>query len=283
MRMAVAERTPAERVLIHVVEAPVSYVAGEATAAVHYLNSSDPRPLDTPPRMSERGVRGRPTLVQNVESLAYAALVARFGPGWYREAGRGASRGTALVTVAGDVRHGGVVEIELGTPIAELVELAGGATGAPQAVLLGGWFGSWADMDTAWELPMDPVDLAAAGLSFGCGLVRVLDEATCGVATTASIMGFLADASAAQCGPCTFGLRDLADATLRLAAGRAKRTDLEDIERWTGLVVGRGACRHPDGAAQQIASAMAVFGNDVHAHATRGRCLAAGVSAGAAR
>ena len=67
--------------------APIGYVAGEASAAVHCINTGDARPITTPPRVSERGVRGRPTLVQNVESLAYAALIARYGHEWYRSAG----------------------------------------------------------------------------------------------------------------------------------------------------------------------------------------------------
>ena len=115
IQTAMTERHPGERDMLHLVEAPIGYVAGEATAVVHYLNSKDPRPVTTPPRMSERGVRNRPTLVQNVESLAQAALIGRFGAAWYRQAGRGPTRGTALVTVSGAVRDPGVMEIELGT------------------------------------------------------------------------------------------------------------------------------------------------------------------------
>ena len=86
--------------------APISYVAGEASAAVHCINTGDARPITTPPRVSERGVGDRPTLVQNVESLAHAALIARYGDAWYRSAGRFESRGTALITVSGAVRQG---------------------------------------------------------------------------------------------------------------------------------------------------------------------------------
>jgi NADH:ubiquinone oxidoreductase subunit F (NADH-binding) len=283
MKAAVDERPAHDRKLLHIVEAPIGYVAGESTAVVHYVNSKDARPTTTPPRMSERGVRNRPTLVQNVESLAQAALIARYGPDWFREAGRGTSRGTALVTIAGPVRHEGVAEIELGTPLSELVEIAGGLTGTPQAVLVGGYFGTWAPIATAWGLPLDPVSLKASGLTFGCGLVRLLDARACGVDYSARIMDFLAAGSALQCGPCKFGLADLAGASGRVAAFEAKPTDLYDIDRWTGLVTGRGACRHPDGAAQQMSTAMAVFADDFTSHVHRRRCLASGAMIGARR
>ncbi len=84
MERAIEERCHGVRQPMRLVRAPIGYVAGEASAAVHYLNAADARPTTTPPRMSERGVSGRPTLVQNVESLAYAALIARFGEWWYR-------------------------------------------------------------------------------------------------------------------------------------------------------------------------------------------------------
>jgi NADH:ubiquinone oxidoreductase subunit F (NADH-binding) len=275
VREAVDRRPAAERRLLHVVEAPIGYVAGEATAVVHYVNGKDARPLTTPPRMSERGVRNRPTLVQNVESLAYAALIARHGAAWYREPGRCTDRGTGLVTVAGPVRRPGVLEIELGTPLGEVVERAGGLVATPRAVLLGGYFGTWARIEDAWNLPLEPDALRAAGLAFGCGLVRLLDERTCGVAYSSRIMAFLAAGSAMQCGPCRYGLADLAGGSERVASLGARPTDMANIERWITLVTGRGACRHPDGAAQQMSTALATFADDFAAHADRGVCLAA--------
>jgi NADH:ubiquinone oxidoreductase subunit F (NADH-binding) len=101
MRRAIADRGQDLGRPTRLVSAPMGYVAGEATAAVNFINTGDARPVTTPPRVSERGVHGRPTLVQNVESLAYAALIARFGERWYRGVGRLGSRGTALITITG--------------------------------------------------------------------------------------------------------------------------------------------------------------------------------------
>jgi NADH:ubiquinone oxidoreductase subunit F (NADH-binding) len=276
MDRAIADRRSDVRQLMRVLTAPMGYVAGEASAAVHYINSADARPTTTPPRMSERGVAGRPTLVQNVESLAYAALISRFGDGWYRAMGRLEARGTALVTITGAVRDQGVREIELGTTLEDVVAEAGGLSHGVGAVVLGGYFGTWASAQAAWDLPLDPGAMKRHGLNFGCGIVGLLPGDACGVTATSKIMAFLAGESAGQCGPCRFGLGAIAGATIRVAEGAAGAAELADIERWTSLVVGRGACRHPDGAAQLMTSALDVFGDDFVSHARTGRCTATG-------
>jgi NADH:ubiquinone oxidoreductase subunit F (NADH-binding) len=280
MRRALAERKREIRVPARIVQAPIGYVSGEATAAVNFINRKDARPTTTPPRVSERGVRGRPTLVQNVESLAYAALIARFGEGWYRSAGRFESRGTGLVTISGAARDAGVREIELGTTVGEVAAAAGARLEWTGAVVLGGYFGTWASAADAWGLPLDPVVMRSAGLSFGCGIVGLLPVESCGVSATAQIIAYLAKESAAQCGPCLYGLRALAEATERVAIGRAEDFDLDRIERLTVQTAGRGACHHPDGAVQLLASALDVFGDDFGRHARTGRCSVPGAPAG---
>ena len=276
MAHAIDERRSELRIPIRLLKAPVSYVAGEASAAVNFINTGIARPTTTPPRVCERGVRGRPTLVQNVESLAYAALIARFGDAWYRSLGRFGSRGTALVTVSGAGALHGVREIELGTTVADVAAETGARVTGIQAVLLGGYFGTWARAGDVMDLPLDPAVMKARGLTFGCGLVGLLDMDVCGVAATAGIMAFLADESAGQCGPCVHGLRAIGDATRRVADGRADSAEIDRIERWTSHVDGRGACHHPDGAAQLMVSALNVFGDEFVKHARTGRCTVTG-------
>jgi NADH:ubiquinone oxidoreductase subunit F (NADH-binding) len=285
-RMALRDALTERRdigVPIRIVNAPDAYVAGEESAAVHFVNDGDARPTTTPPRPYERGIGGRPTLVQNVESLAAAALVARHGPGWYRETGRGSTPGTALVTVTG-ASDDGVHEIEIGMPIAELADLVGAGARADdqQAVLLGGYFGGWVKAERAWRLPLDPVALRDAGTAFGCGVVAFLGTGMCGVRTTSRIVGWMAGQSAAQCGPCVFGLRAIADATSRIADGRPERDDLARLERWSEQIAGRGACRHPDGAVGQLLSSLQVFNDEWKLHQRYRRCshgLGGGVDA----
>src|SRR5207237_6458871 len=133
LRHAMAERAAELRGRARIVQAPVGYVSGEESAAVHFVDGGDARPTTTPPRPFERGVGGRPTLVQNVESLAATALVAR-----------GDDAGTSLVTLSGAVRRAGVREIGLDATLAEVAASAGGLARPVQAVLLGGYFGGWA-------------------------------------------------------------------------------------------------------------------------------------------
>ena len=256
MGRAIEERRRELSRPIRLVQAPISYVAGEATAAVNFINTGDARPTNTPPRVSERGVGGAPTLVQNVESLAYAALIARFGDG--------------VVPVGGTVRvsrhgtdHGHRRRIRAGRPgdrarhdVGEVATDSGARAAGIQAVVLGGYFGTWAPIGDVWDLPLDPAVMKAHGLTFGCGIVGLLPTDVCGVSATAEIIGFLADESAGQCGPCVHGLRAIKDATRRVADGAAGGDEIGRIERWTSHVDGRGACHHPDGAAQLMVSAL---------------------------
>ena len=267
---AIAERAGQLPVPTAIVDAPDTYIAGEESAAVHFVNAGDARPTATPPRPFERGVGGRPTLVQNVESLAHAALIARRGDEWYTALGRGPTRGTALVTV-GSGERAGVQEIELGSSVGEVAGIVGARREDHQAVLLGGYFGGWASLDQAWDLALDPIQMRADGMGSGCGVVSFLPDRACGVRATAEIVEYMAGQSAAQCGPCVFGLRAIADATARLANLAPDPGDLDRIARWTDQLAGRGACRHPDGAVGLMHSALGTFGDEFAAHGRR-RC-----------
>lgn len=260
--------------MLRVVSAPVRYVSGEETAAVHFVNTGIALPTSIPPRPFERGIDGRPTLVQNVETLAHAALIARFGDGWYRSLGAGGACGTTLVTVGGAVPRTMLVEVPQGTTVTDAVNAAGGLTSESDAVLLGGYFGGWVEASQAWGLPIDADGLRAQGYSLGCGVIAVLPAGRCGVAETARILAYLAHESARQCGPCTFGLRAIAATTGRVAALTSTDGDFEHIQRWAGLLSGRGACKHPDGAAGLLASALRVFAGEFRRHEYEHCCSA---------
>jgi NADH:ubiquinone oxidoreductase subunit F (NADH-binding) len=279
---AIEERGAAIGHGARLVRAPIGYVAGEASAAVHQIDDGDARPTGSHPRVSERGVGGRPTLVQNVESLAYAALIARFGDRWYRSAGLDRTAGTGLITVSGPVDRPAAREIELGTTIGEIAATVGARRESLQAIVLGGYFGTWTRARDAWDMPLDPVVMREHGLTFGCGIVGFLPASVCGVAATASIMAFMARESAGQCGPCVFGLRGIGEATARLAGGEARADDLDRIELLAARTTGRGACHHPDGAVQLLTSALDVFGEDFLEHARAGRCGTVSARRGAA-
>jgi NADH:ubiquinone oxidoreductase subunit F (NADH-binding) len=279
MQRAVSERPPAARSKLRLVSAPVRYVSGEETAAVQFINDGIALPTSIPPRPFERGVDGRPTLVQNVETLAHVALIARFGDEWYRSLGVGTSSGTTLVTVGGAVPQTVLIEIPQGMTLADSVNVAGGITSNSDAVLLGGYFGSWVPSGTAWGLSLDPDSLRQQGHSLGCGVIAVLPSGRCGVIETARILAYLAHESARQCGPCTFGLRAISASAGRVAGLTSTPGDLEHIQRWAGLLTGRGACHHPDGAAGLLASALRVFASEFLLHYNDRRCSLASAAA----
>ncbi|MEA2623317.1 MAG: hypothetical protein QOH61_2227 [Chloroflexota bacterium] len=275
MRRALAERR-GDALPIRLMEAPARYVAGESSAVVHFLNEGDARPTAVPPRPYVRGVGGRATLVQNVESLAHAALIGRFGAEWYRSAGRDSTPGTALVTVQGADGMAKVAELEYGTTLRELAASLGHDARDHRAVLLGGYFGGWATVDAVVDVPLDPARLTERGLAFGCGLVALLPAGTCGVQATAGVLRYMAGESARQCGPCVFGLGAISAAADRLAERRHAPDDLENLGRWANQVQGRGGCHHPDGAAGLLVSALEVFHAEFRLHQATRRCSADG-------
>jgi NADH:ubiquinone oxidoreductase subunit F (NADH-binding) len=256
MLAALAARPEADRRITSIVAAPARYVAGAEAAAVHMINEGVATPTSLPPFVFERGVDGMPTLVQNVETLAHIALLARSGE----------PPTTNLVTVAGAVGRPGVIEVETGMPIREAIGRAGGATDSPRAVLVGGYFGSWVEPGQAWNLPLDHAALQRHGLGLGCGVVGVLGAGRCPVCETAAIMRYLAGESSAQCGPCFFGLRALAGACARIAEAGTNSDDLFRLQRWATEVRGRGACRHPDGAVLFLQSSLRVFADEFARH-----------------
>ncbi|MFF4505058.1 NADH-ubiquinone oxidoreductase-F iron-sulfur binding region domain-containing protein [Streptomyces sp. NPDC001401] len=253
---------------------PHAYVSSESTSLVRWLNGGEARPQGTPPRSHERGVGRRPTLVHNAETLAHLALVARYGPGWFRQAGTPDEPGTTLVTVSGAVAAPGVLEVALGTPLDAVLDRAGGPAEPLQAILLGGFGGVWLPAEHLGT-PLTRHDLAPLGAAPGAGVIVALPHSACGLTETARILAYLAAHSARQCGPCLFGLPAVAEDFAGLAAGRADPLLLSRLRHRTGLLPDRGACRHPDGAARLAASALRTFADDIDHHLTYGICAAA--------
>ncbi len=260
-RLATALGERRERVRWRLETVPNGFVVGEETALLSALAGKPAKPTLKPPYPYERGLNGAPTLVQNAETLAHLALIARFGSRWFRSLGSEREPGTTLVTLSGAVLRPGVYEIELGTRISELIAQAGGPSEPLEAFLVGGYFGSWT-RDASLRLT------TAAGL--GAGVVVALPAAACALAEGARVARYLAAESADQCGPCVHGLRSLADGLEQIATGRGG--DRRQLERWAEQVVGRGACRHPDGAANFVASTLSVFEHECADHLRHRGC-----------
>ena len=274
---AVDERraTGARGPTLRVVAAPSGYVSGQETAAIAHLNGKPALPATVPPRPFERGVGNRPTVVSNVETLAHMALIARHGADWFRAVGSPTQPGSALVTLGGAVARPGVYEIAFASRMADLLRAAGGVSERPQALLVGGYGGAWIDAEHLQNLTLSEGDPLLAAGSLGAGVLWVLGEGSCGVWESARVLDYLAEQSAGQCGPCRYGLRAIAD-SFDLVARGAREDQRARLRRWGADVTARGACRHPDGAARLLASALEVFAREIDGHRA-GRC--AGVHA----
>jgi NADH:ubiquinone oxidoreductase subunit F (NADH-binding) len=173
------------------------------------------------------------------------------------------------VTISGAVSAPGVYELAFGTPMSALLEAAGGETEPLQALLVGGYFGTWMEASDAFHLRLAREDLRSVGCSLGSGVLIALGRSACGLHESARVIDYLARQSAGQCGPCTYGLRAIADSVAALASGVAHGQELRRIERWCEEVRGRGACHHPDGATRFVLSALDVFRGEITAHRER--------------
>jgi NADH:ubiquinone oxidoreductase subunit F (NADH-binding) len=184
-----------------------------------------------------------------------------------------------LVTVSGAVARPGVYEVEMGTPIGQLVGLAGGPAEPLQALVAGGYFGAWLPVQVAWPVPMTHASLKAAGGALGAGIVIALPASSCPIAETARVVRYLAEESAGQCGPCVFGLPALANALADLAYAGGRDGGVEQVATLLPLIERRGACRHPDGVTQLVRSLLRAFPADARRHERSGSCEGVGRSA----
>jgi len=258
-----------------VVVAPDRFLSGQESAAVATINGRNPGiPTFVGIRsVREQGVGGRPTLVQNVETLAHAALIARFGADWFRSVGTVDSAGTALATVTGRWDAPRILEVPLGTPLGGALGLDSETARGIQAVLLGGYGGGWVPTAAALSMPFTEEAARSHGSSIGAGVVVLLPTGVCPLAEVARVVRYMEGEGAGQCGPCVNGLDVLATSVEHLAyRPQSLRGGVAALPTLCGLVEGRGACRHPDGVARFVRTAVDVFADHAELHLRRGPC-----------
>jgi NADH:ubiquinone oxidoreductase subunit F (NADH-binding) len=272
VELACRERTASgcDEPPVRIMTGPSSYLAGESTAVKSAVRGGPALPSSRVTR--DRGVGPR-TLVHNVETLARLTVIA--GSTVTASCERTASPPVPrrLLTVLAPTHERRVVEVCTSASLAEVTDVA--LLRRPEAstpVLLGGYGGTWARWSDVETLPVSEDSMSRSGHTLGPGIVAPLWSGSCGLAATAAIVGYLAASSAGQCGPCLFGLRAMADALDRLARGRARRGEVDQLRRDTDAVAGRGACHHPDGAVRLVRSALRIFAADVSLHAAGRAC-----------
>jgi NADH-quinone oxidoreductase subunit F len=239
-----------------------SYVAGEETAVLEALEGRRAWPRPKPPLPASVGLDGRPTLVQNVETLARLPEAVADPEAFRRDE-------STLVTVWGDVKRPGVYEVPLGVPVARVVEEAGGAKEPVGLVFPGGPAGpplAATELDT----PLEPAALAARGTSLGAAAVLVVGASACPVAVGASVLGFFERESCGQCPPCTVGTASLARILRALEQGGARPRDLRDLHEVAGFMSGHGYCAHCRTAAAIASRFARAAAEAVEAHVAAG-------------
>jgi len=266
MEAAVRRAAPGE-LSVGICRGDDSYVAGEETAALEAIEGRRPWPRPKPPLPSAVGLRGRPTLVQNVETLARVPAAAA-DPETYRREEK------TLVTVWGDVRRPGVYEVPLGVPVGRIVEEQ--AEGAPDGVSLvfpGGPAGPPL-LSHQLDTPLDPDALKAAGTALGTAAVLVVGASACPVAVAASVAAFFERENCGQCPPCAVGTASLHRIVSAVESGTSRPRDQRDLDDVAGFMAGHGYCAHGRTAAAVTTGLMRLLTTSVEAHLAKGGCPA---------
>lgn len=249
--------------------AAARFVSGQESAVLELLAGRPGMPVTTWAPAAQPDRRGRANLVSNAETWAHVAAMLALG-GEYTAYGTKAEPGTTLLTLRdqsgpdGGTTRATVREVGYGTRWSDIV--AGPESGGSPAILLGGFHGTWLPNSTLQRLPVSRAAVAEAGASLGAGVVYAVDS--CPVAVTGAIVRYLADESARRCGPCRHGLPELADRVEELRERRA--ADCTELRSVSGLVAGRGACRHPDGTVRLVHTLERAFPDEVAAHLAGG-------------
>lgn len=260
-------------VQLSVWEGSGAYVAGEETALISALSGDRGMPLIRPPYPAERGLWGAPTIVQNGETLAHVAWILAHSPDAFASVGTEASRGTKLVTVMGRVGEPGLLEIPLGTPLLDLLGMAGGGTGTTKALFVGGPGGGAIDAGSL-NLPYDFDDLEGAGAIIGSGSVLVTDSATCMVDTARFFIDFNAREACGKAVPCRIGTKRLVETVDRILAATPRPNDFTLLRDLSRRVSDTALCKLERLASGPILTTLDRFGDEYRAHAERGVCIA---------
>lgn len=258
------------RKMVRVVQAPERFISGESGALVRGINGKRHVPPGRKQLAAEKGVDDLPTLLSNASTFAQISVLALLGPARYASVGVPEEPGTVLLSVSGSARRPAVVECPTGVPLGAVLDICQAPAG--DGVLVGGYHGMWLGSEAAYQVPVGREGLAAAGGTFGCGIVLPLGDGTCPLGEVARIAGYLAGESSGQCGPCKLGLPNLARAVRSIVDGSGGLEALDVVRRAAATANGRGACAHPDGTVRFVLSALEVFTEDLAAHVYHGSC-----------
>jgi NADH-quinone oxidoreductase subunit F len=259
---------------VEVVPAPHNYVAGEDTAVLEAIEGKKPLPRQKPPFPVTAGLFGKPTSVNNVETLANVAPIVLNGADWYRKFGTAESAGTMIFSLNDDVNRPGVYELPFGTPLRYLIEECGGGIkdgkkikavmpAAPSSAFL---------PPEKIDTPLDHNSMRDAGSALGCGVVKLVAEGDCIVEELVKIADFFAAESCGQCPACRMETNTLAMLIKKVQGGQGGQQILEQFGKILAFNKGKGFCNLIAMPGPPIESAIQLFPADFEAHLTSGKC-----------
>jgi NADH:ubiquinone oxidoreductase subunit F (NADH-binding) len=257
---------------IEVVGVPGGMVVGEETTLIRAIENKRAQPEQRPPFPSRRGLFGRPTVVNNVETLSLVPWIVANGSAAFAGIGDDSTPGTTLIQISGAVATPGVVEVPLGMSLRRLLDVAGGA-GRTKALLVGGPAGGFlppSEFDTLYTA----TDLAAKGAILGSGSIVVVDEGTCLVDMATLLLRYLSDESCGKTIPCRIGIRRLYELGQRATNGLSKPTDATVAQQLAADVRDGALCGLERLAPNAFLSGMRYFADEFDQHFTRGTCPA---------
>jgi len=255
-----------------------AYICGEETALLESIEGKKGQPRFKPPFPAGYGLYGKPTTINNTETLASVPVILQHGGKWFLELGKPNNGGTKLFCVSGHVNNPGNFEVPLGTPFAELLKMAGGMRNGHKlkAVIPGGSSVPVMPADIIMDTDMDYDSLAKAGSMLGAGSVIVMDETTCMVDALARLSHFYFEESCGQCTPCREGTGWLARVIHRIEHGQGNQGDLDLLDDVANRIGGRTICALGDAAAMPVSSFLKHFRDEFQYHIDHRKCMVRG-------
>jgi NADH-quinone oxidoreductase subunit F len=259
---------------IAIKEGAGAFVCGEETALIASIEGERGMPRTRPPFPAQKGLWGKPTIINNVETLGTIPNIIRNGPEWYAAYGTATSKGTKTFSLVGRVKRTGLIEVPMGTTLRQIVfDIGGGSLKPFKAVQTGGPSGGCLSADFL-DTPIDYESLAKAGSIMGSGGLIILGEDACAVDLAKYFLNFTQKESCGKCVPCRVGTRHLADILDKVTKGTATVSDIDRLETLGHAIKGTALCALGSTAPNPVLSTLKYFRNEFLAHVREHRCPA---------
>ncbi len=252
-----------------------AYVCGEETALLESIEGKKGQPRFKPPFPASFGLYGKPTTINNTETLASIPVIVEKGGQWFLELGKPNNGGTKIFSVSGNVKRPGNYEINMGTPFSELLEMCGGMKDGYKlkAVIPGGSSSPVIPGEQMMDVTMDYDGISKAGSMLGSGAVIILDDQMCMVNALARLSHFYHEESCGQCTPCREGTGWLSRVMHRIEHGQGRQEDLDLLDKVAGDIMGRTICALGEAASMPVKGFLKHYRDEFQYHIDHKKCM----------